>query len=119
MPASLGDYDRQHFLNLRPLPQGQGESRPTGSATVGGKGRLRPTAELANGVYRIPLKPAEDKAALEKLLKEGLTKRERLVLEKVTSNQEFHDLGSAKILGGIGKGLAEAMIELKITGKTK
>jgi alpha-galactosidase len=59
------------------------------------------------------LKPAEEKAALEKLRTEGLTERERLVLEKGISNLEFHYLGSAKILGGIGKGLAEAMAELK------
>jgi len=58
------------------------------------------------------LKPAEANAALEKMRMEGLTDRERLVLEKGISNQEFHYLGSAKILGGIGKGLAEAMVEL-------
>ena len=59
------------------------------------------------------LKPAEEKALLEKLRVEGLTERERLVLEKGISNFEFHYLGSAKILGGVGKGLAEAMAELK------
>jgi len=59
------------------------------------------------------LKPAEEKAALEKLRLEGLTERERQVLEKGISNLEFHYLGSAKILGGVGKGLAEAMAELK------
>jgi alpha-galactosidase len=59
------------------------------------------------------LKPAEEKAALEKLRAEKLTERERLVLEKGVSNLEFHYLGSAKILGGVGKGLAEAMAELK------
>ena len=58
------------------------------------------------------LKPAEEKAALEKLRLAGLTARERLVLEKGISNLEFHYLGSAKILGGIGKGLAEAMADL-------
>ncbi len=36
----------------------------------------------------------------------------RLVISKGISNLEFHYLGSAKILGGIGKGLAEAMAEL-------
>ncbi len=61
------------------------------------------------------LKPAEEKAALEKLRAEGLTERERQVLEKGISNLEFHYLGSAKILGGVGKGLAEAMAELKKT----
>jgi alpha-galactosidase len=59
------------------------------------------------------LKPAEEKAALEKLRAESLTERERMVLEKGISNLEFHYLGSAKILGGIGKGFAEAMAELK------
>jgi hypothetical protein len=58
------------------------------------------------------LKPAEANADLEKMRMEGLTERERLILEKGISNQEFHYLGSAKILGGIGKGLAEAMVEL-------
>ncbi len=60
------------------------------------------------------LKPAEEKAALEKLLAEGLTERERLVLAKGVSNADYHYLGSAKILGGVGKGLAEAMAELNI-----
>jgi alpha-galactosidase len=58
------------------------------------------------------LTPAEEKAALEKLRREGLTERERQVLEKGISNLEFHYLGSAKILGGVGKGLAEAMAGL-------
>lgn len=59
------------------------------------------------------LEPAEEKAEFEKLRMKDLTGRERLVLEKGISNQEFHYLGSAKILGGIGKGLAESMVELK------
>jgi hypothetical protein len=59
------------------------------------------------------LKPAEEKAAFENLRMKDLTERERLVMEKGISNQEYHYLGSAKILGGIGKGLAEAMAELR------
>ena len=59
------------------------------------------------------LKPADEKATLAKMRLEGLTERERLILEKGISNFEFHYLGSAKILGGIGKGLAETMAELK------
>jgi alpha-galactosidase len=59
------------------------------------------------------LKPAEERALLEKLRTEGLTDRERKVLETGVSNAEFHYLGSAKILGGIGKGCAEAMVQLK------
>ena len=58
------------------------------------------------------LKPADEKALFEKLRADALTERERQVLEKGVSNQEYHYLGSAKILGGIGKGFAEAMVEL-------
>jgi hypothetical protein len=65
------------------------------------------------------LKPAEEEAAVERALAEGLTERERLVLEKGISNAEFHYLGSAKILGGVGKGLAEAMAQLNQLQKTK
>jgi len=49
---------------------------------------------------------------METMRTEGLTDRERLVIEKGISNFEFHYLGSAKILGGVGKGLAEAMADL-------
>ena len=59
------------------------------------------------------LKPDEAKSAMEKMLNEGMTERERLVMAKGVSNFEFHYLGSAKILGSIGKGLAESMAELK------
>jgi alpha-galactosidase len=58
------------------------------------------------------MKPSEEKALMDKMRTESLTERERLVLEKGISNFEFHYLGSAKILGGIGKGLAEAMAGL-------
>ena len=44
---------------------------------------------------------------------EFLAERERLVVDKGISNFVFHYLGSAKILGGIGKGFAETMAELK------
>jgi Carbohydrate esterase, sialic acid-specific acetylesterase len=56
---------------------------------------------------------AEERALLEKLSNEGLSERERQILDKGISNLEFHYLGSAKILGGIGKAMAEAMVELK------
>lgn len=59
------------------------------------------------------LNPNEERALQEKMRTEGMTQRDRLVLEKGISNLEFHYLGSAKILGGIGKGLAEALAELQ------
>lgn len=55
----------------------------------------------------------EERALQEKMRLEELTERERQVIDKGISNQEFHYLGSAKILGGIGKGFAETMAELK------
>jgi hypothetical protein len=35
------------------------------------------------------------------------------------SNLEFPYLGAAKILGGVGKGLAEAMVRLRSGGEAK
>ena len=43
---------------------------------------------------------------------ETLTERELELVEKGVSNFEFHYLGSARILGGIGKGMAEAWLDL-------
>ena len=54
------------------------------------------------------IKPAEERATFEKLRSEKFTDQERKVLETGVSNAEFHHLGSAKILGGIGKAFAEA-----------
>jgi hypothetical protein len=65
------------------------------------------------------LKSAEERALVEKKRAEFLSERERLVLEEGVSNAEFHYLGSAKILGGIGKGFAEAMAGLVEDGISK
>ncbi len=58
------------------------------------------------------LAPEAEKELIANLVKSGLSDRERKLIDVGISNLEFHYLGSAKILGGIGKGLAEAMIEL-------
>lgn len=60
------------------------------------------------------MKSAQERELTEKMRKEGLTEREFTILEKGISNLEFHYLGSAKILGGVGKGLAEAMAGLRV-----
>ena len=65
------------------------------------------------------LKPAAERALTDKMRNEGLSERERLILDKGVSNAEYHYLGSAKILGGIGKGLAEAMAELQPLRKAR
>jgi hypothetical protein len=59
------------------------------------------------------LNPSEEKGLMDKMLTEGPTERELLVIEKGISNFEFHYLGSAKILRGVGKGLAQALADLK------
>ena len=51
-------------------------------------------------------------AALENLREDAFTPREREILTKGASNAEFHYLGSAKILGQIGKAFAEALAEM-------
>jgi hypothetical protein len=54
----------------------------------------------------------EEKAALEKHRAEVFTAREMALLTKSASNFDFHYMGSAKIVGQIGKGFAEAMVEM-------
>lgn len=50
---------------------------------------------------------------LEKARQAGLTDREREILEKGISNQEYHYLGSAKILGQIGQQFAIDLHQLR------
>jgi alpha-galactosidase len=52
-------------------------------------------------------------ALRQKLISESMTEQELKILETGKSNAGYHYLGSAKILGGIGKGFAEAMIQLQ------
>lgn len=59
------------------------------------------------------VKAADERTTFDKEIATELTERERKALATGVSNAEFHYLGSAKILGGIGKGMAEAMAELK------
>ena len=58
------------------------------------------------------LPAADKKATLESRRAAAFTPREREILTKGVSNFEFHYLGSAKILGQIGKALAEANQDL-------
>ncbi|MFO0943323.1 MAG: sialate O-acetylesterase [Pirellulales bacterium] len=69
-------------------------------------------AEAKKKAKEEKLNAQEEKLLTERMLAEQLTERERLVIETGISNMEFHYLGSAKILGGIGQGLAEEMLKL-------
>jgi len=55
----------------------------------------------------------QEKAALEKHRAEVFTPHELEILTKSASNFDFHYMGSAKVVGQIGKGFAEAMAELR------
>jgi hypothetical protein len=55
------------------------------------------------------LEAKEKKANLEARRAKAFDKREREILTNGASNAEFHYLGSAKILGQIGKAFAEAL----------
>ncbi len=59
------------------------------------------------------LAKAGEQAALEALLSEKLSEKEREILEKGVSNAEYHYLGSAKIMAQIGKGFADALAEIR------
>jgi hypothetical protein len=59
------------------------------------------------------LTPAEEKTLADQAVQTELTERERELIQKGISNAEFHYLGSAKILGGVGQGLAEGLLELR------
>jgi hypothetical protein len=58
------------------------------------------------------LSKSEIESAQEKLRKETFTDQEWLTLQAGVSNAEYHYLGSSKIMAQIGKGFAEAMMEL-------
>ena len=58
------------------------------------------------------LSRADFAAKSEELMNKEFAGKEREILAKGVSNAEYHYLGSAKILSGIGKGFAEALIEL-------
>lgn len=64
-------------------------------------------------------KSAEERALFDSLRASGLTAHERRVLDLGVSHLEYHDLGTAKILGGIGKGFAKAMADLMRPRKAK
>jgi Carbohydrate esterase, sialic acid-specific acetylesterase len=53
------------------------------------------------------------KKACEEYRAKQITPKEEELLKKGVSNAEFHYLGSAKIMCGIGKGFAEAMLGLQ------
>ena len=54
----------------------------------------------------------EAQAALEKQRAEAFAPREMEILTKSVSNFEFHYLGSARTMARIGKGFAEALVEM-------
>ena len=58
----------------------------------------------------------QERTKLEEMRGAEFSKQELQILEKGVSNQEYHYLGSAKIMAGIGKGFAESMHQLMRVG---
>ena len=58
------------------------------------------------------LSKQEERAGAETIREKSFNERERKILKDGASNAEYHYLGSAKILGGIGTAFAEAINEL-------
>jgi len=54
----------------------------------------------------------EATAAIDELYAATFTPRELVILKESTSNFDFHYMGSAKIMAQIGKGFAEAMVQM-------
>jgi alpha-galactosidase len=71
---------------------------------------LRKEIDLAISEGKLAAKDKKD--ALERRRSSEFTAREREILANGASNAEYHYLGSAKILGQIGKAFAEALGEL-------
>jgi alpha-galactosidase len=68
--------------------------------------------EINDQVKKGTLSRENGKSALDTLYAKTFTPREMEILEKSTSNLDFHYMGSAKIMAQIGKGFAEAMVEM-------
>jgi alpha-galactosidase len=68
--------------------------------------------DINNQVKAGTLTREAGKAAADKHYAETFTQRELQILQKSTSNYDFHYMGSAKIMAQIGKGFAEAMVAM-------
>jgi alpha-galactosidase len=76
---------------------------------------LKPKLDAINlAVKEKKMTREEAEAARKKLDAENFTPRELVILRESVSNAEFHYLGSARIMTQIGKGFAEAMVELGV-----
>ncbi len=65
--------------------------------------------ELKSKVKAKEMTPAAASVAQEQIYADHFTPRELTILKDSVSNQEYHYLGSAKIMAQIGRGFAEAM----------
>lgn len=74
------------------------------------EGKVRQEVKKAASEKELSRQEQRDLEA--KLRKEAFSARELEVLQKGVSNAEYHYLGSAKVLSGIGRGFADAMLEL-------
>jgi alpha-galactosidase len=75
--------------------------------------KIKEQRDQINGrVKKGELSREEGKAALDKLYAGLFTARELVILRESISNQEYHYMGSAKIMAQVGKAFAEALVDL-------
>ena len=65
--------------------------------------------EIKAKVKEGKLDKKEERSTIEKAREKAFDEREQKILKDGASNAEYHYLGSAKILGGIGRAFAEAL----------
>lgn len=75
--------------------------------------KSREIGKKSNELKEQGLQGAELKAAYAEYRAKHITPLEEEILRKGVSNQGYHYLGSAKIMCGLGKAFAEAMIEIE------
>jgi len=113
-----------HFQQAMAAPASNPEFKGTVAAVQAGKYWDHELDALVARSHKIAEKKADLQhkegltgAALEKAYAEYratlITPKEEEILKKAVSDGAFHYHGSAKIMCGIGKGFAEAMIELQ------
>ncbi|NNM25450.1 MAG: hypothetical protein HKO59_05615 [Phycisphaerales bacterium] len=68
--------------------------------------------EVSRAMKEGTLSRAEGTATLESLYAEIFSPRELVILKESTSNLDFHYMGSAKILGQIGRAFAETLLTM-------
>jgi hypothetical protein len=118
--AKVHQNFRDAMLAPTQLPEFKGRVRPVLTEQFWDSELTRLRTKEADATRRAKERAKQEnldakqlRALEEEYRLEALDSRERKILEVGVSNAEFHYLGSARILGQIGEGMAKAMLELQ------